>query len=333
MYYVYKRYSICFYLCFYTGMNMSDIIKLFQDYNYADWQASFLQEVGNEHVDKMLFVIDGIKFQPLMSDEMAIPRGYLPKKNSKILFGEIFDLTYEDVKTIDIIESLNNDFSAPVFKVDDKTEFKLFDGIQLNAINASFYADNISFSKWLEFLSTHQDIESSQLRLYNAELPDNSPARHYLEYYTNEAVIPFIRKLQLLANEIDVYDFQININFSGQFVHDVIKARAIKIAWFNILSSLGKPVKPYHLEVYLPCISSYPDSVISHTLQIVAATMAQADFIVFEHNVESNERRIYRNAGHIAMIESQFGKEVDPVAGSYFIEYVASEIAKKAFVS
>ena len=311
-------------------MNMSEIIKGFPEYKYADWQASFLQEVGNESVNKMVYEIDGIEFQPLVSDDMPIPKGYLPKKNSKILFGEFFDLTSGNVKTIDIIESLNNDYASPVFKVDEKTEFKLFDGIQLSAINASFYAHNNSFSKWLEFLTTYYGQEREHIRLFNADISDGLPGRHCLNYDASEAVIPFIRKLNIVAQEIDIQDLQINFAFSGQFVQDVIKARAIKIAWFNMLASLNMVLVPFHLEVYLASISTYPDSVISHTMQIVSATMAQADSIIFDHHVESNERRILRNAGHIALIESQLGKEIDPIAGSYFIEFIASEIAKKA---
>ena len=66
-----------------------------------------------------------------MSDEMAIPRIYICclRKIPKYYFGEILIQRNKDVKTIDIIESLNNDFSK-IWFWSDKTEFKLFDGIQ-----------------------------------------------------------------------------------------------------------------------------------------------------------------------------------------------------------
>ena len=45
---------------------------------------------------------------------------------------------------------------------------------------------------------------------------------------------------------------------------------------------------------------------------------------------DDNERRILRNSAHISVIEAGLDKETDPVAGSYFVEKVAAQLAEKA---
>ena len=86
---------------------MSDIIKLFQDYNYADWQASFLQEVCVGMLIRCCLWLTALNFNHwIKADEMAYSEsGICLEKFQNIIWWN-FDLTYEDIKTIDIIESL-----------------------------------------------------------------------------------------------------------------------------------------------------------------------------------------------------------------------------------
>ena len=119
---------------------------------------------------------------------------------------------------------------------------------------------------------------------------------------------------------------------SGQFVEDLVKSRAIKIFWLNYLSARSLEIRSFLCEITWDLTGDYPNETLFHTNNVIVATMAQADHIVLDLKKESeNSARILRNSVHIALIESNLGKEQDPVAGSYFIEYVASALAEKAW--
>lgn len=311
--------------------------SIFDPYTRSDWKAVFIKEVGEEHTDRMLFVIDGFSYEPYgSSDEETPSGGILPKKSSEILFGEVFDLRGGLCPRKELLESLQHGFDAPLLMVDASTDLTFFEGIHLDILNASVHIHDNDPGHWLDKLKNL--YPDKELNIRAVDMNDAGSGHGSLlnfDYDVKEEVIPFIRSLFSKLDHIpdeEVCDIQVSVKFSGQFVHDVIKVRAIKIAWFNYLQLRNIDSKPFHLEIYLPVHGVYPENVLAHSNQLVAATMAQGDTIIFDSRAEATERRILRNAAHIAVIEAGLDRHPDPVAGSYFIEKVAADLARRAFI-
>ncbi|MCO6459862.1 MAG: hypothetical protein J5I59_00525 [Saprospiraceae bacterium] len=302
-----------------------------QTNNYLNWEASFLKEVGPENFEQLKFEIDGEFFIPLGFSNSSPVKGILPKAGEVITFGEIIDFRNGKNPKQALLESLNHDFSAPVIKVDTYTDIHLFDDIQLDILDATLLIDDEVFDVWNEYHLVKYKDEVNNINLLNANELKDIKTINYLTFDCRNKVAPFISKMAELFSSFNHERFNLFIRFSGQFIHEIIKVRAIKIAWFNLLAYNKVKSVPPIIQIELPVLSEYPGTVISHTTQLIAASMAQADRIVFESLGDATERRILRNAAHIVMIESHLGEQADPVSGSYFIEQVATSLAQKAF--
>lgn len=316
---------------------MTTLASVFDPYIRSDWKAAFTKEVGEEHLDRMLFVIDGFSYEPYASsDEEALSVGILPKKSDKILFGEVFDLREGLSPAKELLESLQHGFDAPLLIVDASTDLTFFEGIHLDILNASVHIYDKDPGRWLDKLKSR--YADKELNIRAVDMSGAGSGNGFIlnfDYDPEDEVIPFIRRLFSKLDHVpdeDVCDIQVSVKMSGQFVHDVIKIRAVKIAWFNYLQLRNIGSEPFHLEIYLPVRGAYPDNVLAHTNQLVAATMAQGDTIVFDSRAEATQRRVLRNAAHIAIIEAGLERHPDPVAGSYFIEKVAADLARRAFI-
>ncbi len=310
---------------------MDDMTSIFPRFNHEDWKKGFSREVGEDHLDDMNFTIDGLAFEPMADDENdGRFVGKLPKKEEKTAFGEIFDFTGGKSPIRELMDSLQHDFTAPMLLVDMKTNASVFDKVLFDILNASIHVMDGWMDAWKVYFMILHGGYPKGLRIINQKDNTGKGAISHFHFEAENEVVPFIREISGKIDEINPQNVQISMKFTGRTLHDIIKARAIKTAWLNLLHNAGLPTTPYHFEVILPVEGAYPDIVIGHTDNLIAATMAQADTIVFACRQEDNERRILRNAAHISIIEAGLNRETDPIAGSYFVEKVAAVLAEKA---
>ncbi len=319
-------------------MENIDLMK-FPTYNKEDWERAFLKEVGAESYDSMLFEVDGMKFSPYYtSEDKRGEMGSLPKFYNQIRLGEVFDLRDGNMPMQEILSSLKHGYDAPVFLCDGtvssdhlkeihmdfiEPRFELYDAESEEMINS--LVEQYSNISWLPNVVMHyhnsDDLTSSQNLIF--------------EFDTATSILEFLAALKYKLDQISALnpsDIIIRIKLSGQFVKDLVKSRAIKIFWLNYLSARSLEIKSFLCEITWNLKGDYPNETLFHTNNVIVATMAQADLIILDLKNESeNSARILRNSVHIALIESNLGKDPDPVAGSYFIEYVASAIAEKAW--
>ncbi len=310
---------------------MEDRTSIFPQFKHADWRKGFSREVGEAHLNEMNFTIDGLSFEPMGDDEDAESfAGKLPKKEENIAFGEIFDFTGGNQPIRQLMESLQHDYTAPLLLVDKKTNAGIFDDVRFDILNASIHVTDGWMDPWKVYFMILHGGYPKGLRIINRKDDSGKDALKHFHFDAKNEVIPFIRQISREIEMTNHQNIQISMTFTGRTLHDIIKARAVKTSWFNILYHAGLPLTPFHFEVILPVEGQYPDIVIGHTNNLIASTMAQADTVVFACRQDDNERRILRNSAHISAIEAGLDKETDPVAGSYFVEKVAAQLAEKA---
>lgn len=122
---------------------------------------------------------------------------------------------------------------------------------------------------------------------------------------------------------------------------EIAKLRALHILWFNVLKAYGVQKPSVAIAVHFAPDSQDENT---NTNMIRAATQAMAAIIggaqelyVLPSNVGAGEsptpftRRIARNVQHLLRQESYLDKVQDPAAGSFYIEKLTEELAKKAW--
>lgn len=125
------------------------------------------------------------------------------------------------------------------------------------------------------------------------------------------------------------------------FFVEIAKLRALRILWFNVLKAYGVQNPGVLIAAHFA-----PDSQDENTNTnlIRAATQAMSAIIggaqelyVLPSNVGAGEsptqftRRIARNVQHLLRQESYLDKVQDPAAGSFYVEKLTEELAKKAW--
>lgn len=316
----------------------SGLEESFPLFKKSDWLEAFIREAGNEATNS--FVIDGISYGPYYTAEDVEGSGYLPKATEHISLGQVFDFRNGQKPVDELKRSLSHDFGAPVFLIDKTTDIDSFTDIQMEYIFQRFHlydevaiefitklTENYKSKNWqpsfvCEYEQTQKSIPEGQM--------------HYFKYETNDNLAGFINSFCDKLDKLETFDpgqVIFNTRLSGQFIHDIVKVRAIKIAWFNYLESRGLPLEPFINEITWDTDKPYPEVLLEHSNNVVAAILAQADHISLDLTGTADANRIMRNSCHIALIESHLGDEPDPCAGSYFLEFVSADLAKRAFMS
>ncbi|WP_421795977.1 methylmalonyl-CoA mutase family protein [Haliscomenobacter sp.] len=122
---------------------------------------------------------------------------------------------------------------------------------------------------------------------------------------------------------------------------EIAKLRALHILWFNVLKAYGVQKSGVSISAHFAPDSQDENT---NTNMIRAATQAMSAIIggaqelyVLPSNVGAGEsptpftRRIARNVQHLLRQESYLDKVQDPAAGSYYVEKLTEELARKAW--
>lgn len=307
-------------------------------YKKADWKTVFIKEAGSEGTSG--FVIDGISYDPYYTlEEVNKDSGFLPKTLETVRLGQLFDFRNGKNPLDELKNSLSHDFDAPVFLIDETTDISSFEEIRMEYIFPRFQLQDVGAMALIGQLKENYKSKIWEpVFVCKYDLTQEhtiSAQKIFFEYKTAENVAAFINQLFIKLDELTNFDPEnviINTTLSGQFISDIVKVRAIKIAWFNYLENRDLPVRPFFNEITWDLDNTYPEVLLGHSNNIVSAIIAQADNIILDLKGTSDENRILRNSCHIALIESHMSKEQDPGAGSYFLENVAGDLAERAFI-
>ena len=314
----------------------------FSTYSRSDWQRAFAKEVGDESVSSFNFVIDGLEFKPYGSfvEENKVT-GRLPKVNDKISLGEIFDFTNDQKPVDQLLNSLAHGFDHPFLMIDKTTSIEDFANVHMDFIVPMFVfkdSDIEVAGSFIKLLDRQYHEKNWTANYISPHVEGNTIGQHVMvTLKTENSVTEMFKQLTDGIDKLNLNDpgkLIVSFTISGQLIKDVIKTRAVKIAFLNWLEQNEHPVKSYTTHITWDLTADYPNEMLLHTNNIIAASMSQADVILMNIGENQNDRgRILRNAAHIAMIESGLGDDPDPVAGSYFIEMVATDLAEKALIN
>lgn len=143
------------------------------------------------------------------------------------------------------------------------------------------------------------------------------------------------------VSPVVVNDFlQFSMPVGSSYFVEIAKLRALRMLWLNVL-------KGYEVEASIPPIHAYTSiesqgenpytNMLKGTTQAMSAVIAGVSSLVVTPSNASIEqptafsRRIARNVQHILKQESRLEHVIDPSEGSYYIETLTHEIAKKAW--
>ncbi|MCB0482810.1 MAG: hypothetical protein KDC83_15380 [Flavobacteriales bacterium] len=137
---------------------------------------------------------------------------------------------------------------------------------------------------------------------------------------------------------------KIQLGIGGDYFSEIAKIRAFRMLWSQVISAYS-PKHECSKTAYIQSISSQFLSTVYDpyvnmlrgTTQAMSAVLGGADIIrilpfdtAFSTG-DSFSHRIARNVQIVLQEESYFDKVIDPAGGSYYIEYLTNELARKAW--
>lgn len=152
---------------------------------------------------------------------------------------------------------------------------------------------------------------------------------------------------QLIDHGISIDKAAQSIRFifaiGSDYFTEIAKLRAARILWAKIVAAFGGKEEGQKMFIhartsawtktkYDPYVNMLRD-----TSEAFAAAVGGADSIhvsPFDEPIQKStafSRRIARNASIILQEEAQIGKTMDPAGGSWYVEYLTDEIAKKTW--
>lgn len=142
-----------------------------------------------------------------------------------------------------------------------------------------------------------------------------------------------------LNKPAQVPDIAIRTDVGTDFLAEVCRLRAIRLAWKHALRHLKLPDTPLFLHGCSP--SWHPENFQPHGNMLKATNVAMAailggcDVLTIDPEDASNEmmRRVARNVGNILREESHFNKVADPLAGAYLVDELTNQLADQLWKS
>lgn len=133
-----------------------------------------------------------------------------------------------------------------------------------------------------------------------------------------------------------------SFSIGTDYFSEIAKLRAFKILWANLINSYDSELT--HIPCSINAETSYRyhsnrdehNNILRTTTQAMSAIIGGCNTLCilpynFLNKADEHSRRIARNIGNILLHESGFNGIHNSANGAYFIEYVTTEITKKAW--
>ena len=233
------------------------------------------------------------------------------------------------------LEALNLGASGLIFNIKSNIDFdKLLNNIQLEACAISFEGsdDLINYLDFAQkqtnlnnltgFWKTANTNSSNSLKTNIIESDKDSAVDQLTEIISNSLTFLKTNKNTFLNKSL----FKVKIG--PNYFLEIAKLKALRILLTKISSSKGVTCLPEDFEIMAISNKWTNNKLGPHENILKGTTAAMASiiggcnalYIEPEHSEEKRNTRTYRNISTILKEESFFNKEVDPSAGSYYIE-------------
>jgi methylmalonyl-CoA mutase len=169
-------------------------------------------------------------------------------------------------------------------------------------------------------------------------IPFTSPAVEI-----GEALFQGVQLLRTVSSNKDVSATLNAISFSlsldHAFMESVAKLKALRMLWYQVALAYGqKDYKIQDLHIHVQSLSrkrgsfNAPEILLQNTFVAISAVLGGCDSLTLHTDGDGEaQSRLLRNVSVILREESFFNKVADPLAGSFALDAMVNEIAKKAW--
>jgi len=292
---------------------MSKLFKNFTKVNLQEWKEKIQQDLkGADYNEKLISETEGIKIHPIYNTESVSGITSINSPSDWISF-QLIDSTDAKIANQKALEALNNDISGLYFSNPNNLEV-LLENISVEHIKLKFtnYSTEL-LTEWEEY-KRKNNINTTAILENNSLIVKGKTAKEQINFALEEG----------LKLEGEVYfHFEIGSNF---FL-EIAKIKAFRILWKQ---KTGK-------DAFIFCATSKSNkeaqfeynNLLRTTTECMSAIFGGANAILvhsFSEETSNFSERIARNQQTILRKEGYLDKVKDPSKGSYYVDYIISEL-------
>ena len=292
---------------------MNKLFNNFKGVNLEQWKEKVITDLkGSDYNEKLVTQVEGIEIQPIYNSESI---SETPSVNSPSDWISFQLINATDAKTANkkALEALNNDISGLYFSNPNNLEV-LLENISVEHIKLKFTNYSEEFlTEWEEF-RTKKNITSTVILDHNSVNAKGKTATEQINFALEKG---------LKSEENIHFHFEIGSNF---FL-EIAKIKAFRIIWKQ---EVGK-------NAFIFCETSKDNkesdfeynNLLRTTTECMSAIFGGANAILIHSFSEESTNfsdRIARNQQIILRKEGYLDKVKDPSKGSYYVDYLISEL-------
>ncbi len=283
--------------------------------------------------------------------------------------GACFEVSDVKRTNMQLKEELEGGVNAPLLLLNQNLSAEsiahLYKGIEVAWVRNYFEGEEEVlidfFDKWMTFLETQgTDLTAVKgnlglsylsekvkpiLAFAKKEMPDFSlfkiEEQSDVNYSTGLASL--LKKAQQLFEQSDnvkelVTQIEFKLWVDKNYFASIAKLRAFHILWANFLKAYNChedriPNISVHFAASIESDDEYQNMI--HTATVASSAIIGGGTTIFIPSAANPAtpltRRMARNVNHILKMESYMDKVIDPAAGSYYVEALTGELAKRAW--
>ena len=295
---------------------MSKLFDNFKKVSLQDWNEKIIKDLkGSDYKEKLVSFTDGIKINPAYSNENIERIHPISFPDDWISFQEI-DATQAKTANQKALLALNNNVSGLSLRNPNNLDL-LLKGISVNDIAIKFTDYHSDFINEWKYYCDVNNITITAITDENTIIPEGKTSKEQI----NSAVELGEKQ------EGDIY-FQFDVG--SNFFLEIAKLKAFRILWKNktgkdafIFTQTSNNNKEIEFEY---------NNLIRTTTECISAIFGGSNGILIHSfsNKKSNfSERIARNQQTILRKESYLDKVKNPTKGSYYVEYLISELLRE----
>ena len=294
---------------------MSKLFKEFNKVSLNEWREKIKQDLkGADYNKNLVSEIEGISVQPIYTAE-SISKRFSTKLPKNWIAFQYIESTNAKIANKKALKALNNEIGGLCFSNPNDLN-SLLKNISVEHIQIKFINYKKKFiSEWNNYLEKNH-IKSDAILNNNSIDVKGKTAKEQIHFAISKG-----QKKDNLTH----FNFKIGSNF---FL-EIAKIKAFRIAWKNITSN----------DPFIFCESSFKNkesvfeynNILRTTTECMSAIFGGANAILLHSFTNKNtdfSDRIARNQQTILRKESYLDKVIDPTEGSYYIDYLVSELLK-----
>ncbi len=294
---------------------MSNLFDGFDKVSLQEWKDKIISDLkGDDYTKKLVSEAENIEIQPIYNSESCVDLAEINLPNDWIPF-QFIDATNSTIANKKALEALNNDIDGIHFSNPTNLDV-LLKNISVEHISIKFsnYSEDF-LNQWNAFRK-EKNISVEGILSENSIDVKGGSAKEQIEYALRKGIE---------KGTNPYFHFQIGSNF---FL-EIAKLKSFRLIWKE---KTGK-------EAFIYCDTSKDNketefeynNLLRTTTECMSAIFGGANAISVRSYSKKNtdfSDRIARNQQTILRKESFLNKVIDPSKGSYYVNYLISELIK-----